>query len=88
MVDAAFARFSLPEVLRVKRLADDLNVLELFHGPTLAFKDLALSVVGQLYSYFLRRRKRHVNIVIGQSLRHDVMYTKIVLFELLIWFRF
>ena len=67
LIDASFHKFTLPEVLRVARLKDDLNILELFHGPTLAFKDLALSVVGQLYSYFLSKRKRHVNVVIGTN---------------------
>ena len=41
---------------------------EMWHGPTLAFKDLALGVVGQLYNYFLDKAKRHMTVLIGDNL--------------------
>ncbi len=65
ILDRAFTRFSIPDVVHLERLADGLNVLELFHGPTLAFKDLALTCVGQFYEYFLEKRKKHVTVIVG-----------------------
>ncbi|XP_037088790.1 threonine synthase-like 2 [Pollicipes pollicipes] len=44
----AFSKFELPEVMRIAELGDELRVSELFHGPTLAFKDLGLGAVGRL----------------------------------------
>ena len=68
LVEQAFKSFKDPEVpIQIARLKDNLNVAEMFHGPTLAFKDLALSVVGQLYNYFLDRAKKHVTVLIGKS---------------------
>jgi threonine synthase len=46
-------------------LSSGLNVAELFHGPTLAFKDLSLGIVGQLINYFLEKRRKHMIILIG-----------------------
>ena len=54
LLENAFSKFeSLEEPIPISRLKNGLNIAELYHGPTLAFKDLALGVVGQLYEYFL-----------------------------------
>lgn len=45
----AYERFETPEVAPLKKLTDKTYVLELFHGPTLAFKDFALQLLGLLY---------------------------------------
>ena len=58
---------SVPEVINIARLKDGLNVAELFHGPTLAFKDLALTFVGELYNYFLEKSKKKCIIVVGNQ---------------------
>ena len=66
LVEEAFKSFKDPETpIQIARLKAGLNVAEMFHGPTLAFKDLALGVVGQLYNYFLDRAKKHVTVLIG-----------------------
>ena len=44
----AYGGFDAPEVVPVRQMADDLHVMELFHGPTLAFKDMALQVLPRL----------------------------------------
>ena len=69
IVERSFVRFNVADdgVIRFHDLDDSLTVAELFHGPTMAFKDLALSVVGQMYSYFLEKRKKHMTIVVGTS---------------------
>ena len=45
----------------------DRHVLELFHGPTLAFKDVALQLLGQLFELILEREDRYLNIVAATS---------------------
>ncbi|HET6421141.1 MAG TPA: threonine synthase [Geobacteraceae bacterium] len=40
-----------------------VHILELFHGPTLAFKDIALQLLGNLFEYLLREREQKMNIV-------------------------
>ena len=65
IIERAFSRFDTKNVVEVARLEEGLNVLELWHGPTLAFKDLALSCVGQLVEYFLNKRQKHVTILVG-----------------------
>lgn len=44
----AYASFTTPEVVPVRKIANNLHVMELFHGPTLAFKDMALQVLPRL----------------------------------------
>jgi len=68
LLAAAFSKFkSSEQPIPISRLNGGLNIAELYHGPTLAFKDLALGVVGQLYDYFLGRAARHVTVLIGTS---------------------
>lgn len=68
LISKAFLKFSDSQVpIKIARLQNGLNIAELFHGPTLAFKDLALGVVGQLYEHFLSRSQRHMTVIIGTS---------------------
>jgi threonine synthase len=63
MVVDAYATFDTPEVTPLVDLGDGLHLLELFHGPTLAFKDVALQLVGRLFDHELERRGERVTIV-------------------------
>ncbi|MET0370430.1 MAG: threonine synthase [Sphingobium sp.] len=60
---AAYGRFSHGAVTPLVQLDHQHWLLELFHGPTLAFKDVALQLLGQLFERFLSRRDDHITIV-------------------------
>ncbi|MDF0542089.1 threonine synthase [Sphingobium sp. H39-3-25] len=60
---AAYGRFSHDAVTPLVQLDHRNWLLELFHGPTLAFKDVALQLLGQLFERFLSRRDDHLTIV-------------------------
>ncbi len=63
MVAAACATFEHPDVVPLRHLDDDLWLLELFHGPTLSFKDVALQLLGRLFERELAARDTTVTIV-------------------------
>jgi threonine synthase len=67
MVDDAYATFDHPDVCPVRPLDDGLWLLELFWGPTIAFKDVALQLVGRLFDHELTRRGRRATIVVATS---------------------
>lgn len=51
-----YSRFAHEEVTPLVRLDDRIQLLELFHGPTLAFKDVALQFLGRLFGHFVHKR--------------------------------
>ncbi len=59
----AYGSFSHQAVAPIKQFDTDLWVMELFHGPTLAFKDMAMQVLGRLFDKILSRRNQRVTIV-------------------------
>lgn len=64
LIGEAYASFETPEVAPLKALGDSgLHLLELFHGPTLAFKDVALQLLGRMLDHTLRARGEHATIV-------------------------
>jgi threonine synthase len=63
MVTETYAAFDHPAVCPLVQIGDDEWLLELFHGPTLAFKDIALQLVGRLFDYVLAERNERVTIV-------------------------
>lgn len=62
-VQRSYRHFDHPEIAPLVRLDEDLFVLELFHGPTLAFKDFALQLLGNLYEEQIRRTGRPINVL-------------------------
>jgi len=62
LINRSYANFEHPQVTPVVK-QNDLYILELFHGPTLAFKDVALQFLGNLFEYFLRKRGQRMNII-------------------------
>ena len=63
MVAESYATFDHPDVVPLVELGPGHWVMELFHGPTLAFKDVALQLVGRLFDHELAHRGRRVTIV-------------------------
>jgi threonine synthase len=63
-IERAYKAFPDPETpAPLVKMGDNLHVLELFHGPTLAFKDFALQLLGQLYGRHIRKTGTPVNIL-------------------------
>jgi len=63
IIDASYAGFRHEAVAPLVQLGHNEWVLELFHGPTLAFKDFALQLLGRLFDYVLQRRRQRVVIM-------------------------
>lgn len=63
LCDAAYGRFAHAAVTPLKQFDAQHWLLELFHGPTLAFKDVALQMLGLLFETFLARSDDHLTIV-------------------------
>jgi threonine synthase len=63
MADAAYATFDAPDVTPLRTLKPGLTILELFHGPTLAFKDVAMQLLARLMDHVLEKRGRRATIV-------------------------
>jgi threonine synthase len=64
---AAYGSFSHRAIAPLVQLAPDLFLLELFHGPTFAFKDLALQLMARLFARALQRRGRRATIIAATS---------------------
>ena len=62
MVKQSYASFRHPEITPIKSVGK-LHILELFHGPTFAFKDVALQFLGNLFAFFLRKRNHPLRIL-------------------------
>lgn len=59
LVETSYKSFRHPEVTPLRRLegrTGERYILELWHGPTYAFKDVALQLLGNLFEFFLKRR--------------------------------
>ncbi|KAI0596073.1 tryptophan synthase beta subunit-like PLP-dependent enzyme [Biscogniauxia sp. FL1348] len=74
IIDRSYSTFRAPETTPLRHLHDNLYLLELFHGPTFAFKDVALQFLGNLFEYFLVRKnagktgaERHHLTVVGAT---------------------
>jgi threonine synthase len=69
LIGEAYASFDTPDVAPLKPLGEatgrdgGLHLLELFHGPTLAFKDVALQLLGRMLDHTLTRKGQHATIV-------------------------
>jgi len=62
LINRSYATFTHPDVTPVVK-HDGVYILELFHGVTLAFKDVALQFLGNLFEYILAERNQTLNII-------------------------
>ena len=66
LVDKSYSVFREKNVVNLIQIGDR-SVLELFHGPTLAFKDIAMQLLGNFYEYYLDSTNEKINIVVATS---------------------
>ena len=65
ILDKAYSSFDTKNIVEIKTI-DNINLLELYHGPTLAFKDIAMQVIGLMYEA-LNLNKKKINIIVATS---------------------
>ena len=63
IVERSYTKFDHADIAPIQKLSDDLFVLELFHGPTLAFKDFALQLLGNLYEAQIARTGNSISVL-------------------------
>ena len=66
LISKSYSTFRDKEVIKISNLGRQ-KLLELFHGPTLAFKDIAMQFIGNLYEYYLSKNNKKINIVVATS---------------------
>ncbi len=66
LIKKSYSTFREKEVVKISNVGD-MKLLELFHGPTLAFKDIAMQFIGNLYEYYLSKNDKKINIVVATS---------------------
>ncbi len=65
ILDKAYSSFDIKNIVEIKKI-DNINLLELYHGPTLAFKDIAMQVIGLMYEA-LNLNNKNINIIVATS---------------------
>ena len=66
IVNNSYKNFRVKDVVKIKKI-DGLSLLELFHGPTLAFKDIAMQIIGNMYEKILKKYNSKINIIVATS---------------------
>lgn len=67
MANEAYATFRHPAVVPLRQMSPHQFVLELFHGPTLAFKDVAMQLISRMMDHVLAKRGQRTTIVVATS---------------------
>ena len=66
LIKKSYENFITKDVVKIKKIGD-INLIELYHGPTLAFKDIAMQVIGNMYDELGVANKQKVNVVVATS---------------------
>ena len=66
LIQKSYSSFKDKEVVNIKKIGN-INLLELYHGPTLAFKDIAMQVIGNMYDHLEVAKDKTVNVIVATS---------------------
>ena len=66
IVDRSYSVFRKDNTVDLIKVGD-VKLLELFHGPTLAFKDIAMQLLGNFYEYYLKKTNKNINVIVATS---------------------
>ena len=66
LIQKSYSSFKEKEAVNIKKIGN-INLLELYHGPTLAFKDIAMQVIGNMYDHLEVSKDKTVNVVVATS---------------------
>ena len=66
IVEKSYSKFNEKDVVKLTNIGEN-KILELYHGPTLAFKDIAMQFIGHLYDHHLKNVEKKINIVVATS---------------------
>ena len=66
IVDKSYSVFRKDNAVDLVKVGD-VKLLELFHGPTLAFKDIAMQLLGNFYEYYLKKNSKNINVIVATS---------------------
>ncbi len=66
LIKKSYESFTTKDVIKIKKIGD-INLIELYHGPTLAFKDIAMQVLGNMYDELKISSEKTINIIVATS---------------------
>ena len=66
IIDKSYSKFSEKSIVKINAIGKN-EILELFHGPTLAFKDIAMQFIGHLFDHHLKNIEKKINVVVATS---------------------
>ena len=66
LIDKSYSNFREENVVKISKFNHN-HILELYHGPTLAFKDIAMQLIGNFYEYYLQKNNKKISIVVATS---------------------
>ena len=66
IIKRSYSSFSTKDVVNLKKVGK-ISLVELFHGPTLAFKDIAMQPIGNIYEKFIKVDNKKINIIVATS---------------------
>jgi len=66
IVEKSYSKFNEKNIVKITDIGEN-KILELYHGPTLAFKDIAMQFIGHLYDHHLKNLKKKINVVVATS---------------------
>ncbi len=66
LINKSYSSFREDNIVKINKIKNNY-ILELYHGPTLAFKDVAMQLIGNFYEYYLKKNGKKINIIVATS---------------------